>query len=393
MDRPQLRPKLRKVERIALRRGEASLLVLRDPLALAEPLAIDADYGPLLDLLDGTRTAGQIRQSLLFGPGLDVEVGAIESIAADLAAQGWLDDDRFRERWAELHAEFLAADVRAPTLAGVLYPDDPGELGALLARTLPAAPRTAVAGIVAPHGPLDLVGAVLRETLVAIDPRELDFIVVLATDHQPGLLPYAVTDKAYATPLGEAACERAVIDALRRRVEWIDREEIRHRTGAALEWAVLYLQHVCGGTPPPIVPILCGATACGKDGLDPRGTELALALESVTDGARTFVWASAELSHVGPAYGRPAVEAAALAAIENRDRAVLDAFARGRMADLFAAADRVPGQGRPSGLPVLATLAELGGTRAQLRAYELAAVPGGDEGKVGLAGLHLAPRP
>ena len=393
MDRPQRRPKLRKVERIALRRGEASLLVLRDPLALAEPLAVDAEYGPLLDLLDGTRTAGQIRQSLLFGPGLDVEIGAIESFAADLAEQGWLDDDRFRERWAALHSDFLESDVRAPTLAGVLYPEDPNELSTLLARALPPSARVPVAGIVAPHGPLELVGDVLRATMVAIDPRELDFVVVLATDHHPGLLPYAVTDKAYATPLGEAACEHDVIAALRRRLDWIDREEIRHRTAVALEWAVLYLQHVCGGTPPPIVPILCGATACEKHGLEARGSELALALESVMDGARTFVWASAELSHVGPAYGRPGVGTAELAAIDDRDRAVLDAFARGRMAELFAASDRVPGQGRPSGLPVLATLAELGGMTGQLRAYELAAVPGGDEGRVGLAGLHLRARP
>jgi hypothetical protein len=392
MDRPQLRPKLRKVERIALRRGDASLLVLRDPLALAEPLAIDADYAPLLDLFDGTRTPGQIRQSLLFGPGLDVEVGAIESFAADLGEQGWLDDDRFRERWAELHADFLEADVRAPILAGMLYPDDPAELSAMLARALPPASRTSLAGIVAPHGPLELVGDVLRATLVALDPRELDFVVVLATDHHPGLLPYAITSKAYATPLGEVACERSVVAALRRRVEWIDREEIRHRTTAALEWAVLYLQHVCDGAPPPIVPILCGAAVCGAEGIDPRGSELALALESITDGARAFVWASAELSHVGPAYGRPAVGTAELAAIEDRDRAVLEAFTRGRMTDLFAAADRVPAQGRPSGLPVFATLCELGGTIGRLRAYELAPVPGGDEGRVGLAGLHLGAR-
>jgi AmmeMemoRadiSam system protein B len=386
------RPKLRKVERIALSRGDAPLLVLRDPLALAEPLAIDADYGPLLDLLDGTRTPSQIRQSLLFGPGLDVDVAAIATFAADLSDGGWLDDDVFRARWAELHDDFVEQDVRAPTLAGVLYPEDPDALRTELARALPLGPRGDATGIIAPHGPLAMTADVLRRTLFAIDPRELDFVVVLATDRHPGLLPYAVTDKSYATPLGEVACERSVVAALRRRMEWIDREQIRHRTADTIEWAALWLQHCCGGTPPPIVPILCGATACGDDGLDPRGRELALALESLTDGARTLVWASAELSHVGPAYGRPVVTPAQLAAIEDRDRAVLDALVRGRMTALFADAARIPAQGRPSGLGVLATLAELGDTIARLRAYELARVPGDDAGHAGLAGVHLAPR-
>jgi AmmeMemoRadiSam system protein B len=385
------RPKLRKVERIALRRGDATLLVLRDPLALAEPLALDAEYGPLLDLFDGTRTPGQMRQSLLFGPGLDVAASAIEALAAELGAAGWLDDDTFRARWADLHADFLGPAPRAPTLAGLLYPDDPVELAHALARALPRPARTAATGLVAPHGPLELVSGVLGKTAIALDARELDFVVVLATDHAPGMLPYAITDKAYATPLGVAECEHSVVAALRRRLDWIDREQIRHRTATAIEWAVLYLQHVCGGEPPPIVPILCGATACGTSALDPRGIELALALESVIDGARAFVWASAELSHVGPAYGRPAVGDAELDAIEQRDRSVLDAFVRGRAQALFTAADELPGQGRPSGLPVLATLVELGAAIPRLCAYELARAPGPDPGRVGLAGLHLSP--
>lgn len=386
------RPKLRKVERIALARGDASLLVLRDPLAIAEPLAIDADFGPLLDLLDGTRTPGQIRQSLLFGPGLDVDVGAIEAFTADLADGGWLDDDAFKDRWAELHEGFLAARARAPQLAGVLYPADADELRAALARAIGRPPHATASAILAPHGPLELTGPVLRSTLFAIDPRELDFVVVLATDHHPGLLPYAVTDKSYATPLGEVPCAGAVVDALRRRVDWIDREEIRHRTASALEWAVLWLQHVCDGAPPPIVPILCGATACGPDGLDPRGSELALALEALCEDARTLVWASAELGHVGPAYGRPVLAEPDIAAIEQRDRALLDALVRGRMPELFAAADRVPAQGRPSGLAVLATLNELlpPSRRGRMCGYALADVPGPQPGRVGLAGLHLS---
>jgi len=386
------RPKLRKVERIALQRDGAALLVLRDPLAIAEPLAIDADFGPVLDLLDGTRTPRQIRQSLLFGPGLDVETDAITTFAAELGAAGWLDDDAFRERWADLHDDFLATDPRASTLAGLLYPEDPAELRAALAHALPLAPWSLPWGVLVPHGPLELVSGVLAATLGRIEePAALDFVVVLATDHHPGLLPYALTDKAWATPLGTVPCERSVAAALRRRVPWIDREQIRHRTASALEWAVLYLQHVCNGRPPPIVPILCGATVCTSSGLDEHAAELVASLEALCEGARTLVWASAELGHVGPAYGRPMLADAELPAIAARDRGLVDALARGRVADLLAAADAVAAQGRPSGLPVLATLTELRpvGAKVDVRALELARVPGPEPGWAGLAGLRI----
>ncbi|MBC8069495.1 MAG: AmmeMemoRadiSam system protein B, partial [Deltaproteobacteria bacterium] len=244
--------------------------------------------------------------------------------------------------------------------------------------------------LLVPHGPIELVGPVLAPTLAAAPPAErVDFIVVLGADHHPGLLPYAVLDKPYRTPLGLAPCADDVVAALVRRIPWLEREAIRHRTAHSIEWSVLYLQHLYGDAMPPVVPLLCGATVCADGRAHDGVAELATALEAMLDGANALVCASAELTHAGPAYGRPMLDMAGLDAVIARDRALLDALVRGRARDVLALGIDVAGQGRPSGLPVLLTLAETLSVDARTRvsAYELVQPEGVEPGWIGLAGL------
>ena len=385
------RPRLRNVERIPLSRGSETLVVLRDPMGIAEPLAIDADFVAVLDAIDGRRNPAQIRQSLLMTKSLDVPLPDLEAFLADLDVAGLLEGDAFRARWAALHDAFFDADERAAQLAGVLYADDPAELSRELDQHIGTIAGTQNASaVLVPHGPPAIVGHVLAQTLPALPaPDELDFVVILGADHHPGLLPYAVLDKPWRTPLGLAPCERDVVAALVRRVPWLDREAIRHRIARSIEWSLIYMQHAWRGRMPPIVPVLCGATTCADGRAHDGVGELATALESMLDGARALVVASAELTHAGPAYGRPLLDAAGVAAVEARDRDLLGALVRQRARDVLTQGIDVAGQGRPSGLPVLLTLAETLAVDARTRisAYELAQVPGPEVGWIGLAGL------
>jgi AmmeMemoRadiSam system protein B len=392
------RPKLRQVDRYELRRDDEDLLVVRDPLGLAEPFAVDADFGPVLDQLDGTRTLPQIRQSLMLVHGLDVPVDDLSGFVAELSEQGLLDDDRFRELWAERHAGFLDAEVRAPMLAGVVYPARPGDLAALLARAVP--PRADrigrpgdVIGVVCPHGPPEAVGSILDATLRGLPPPEsLECVIVLGTDHAAGLLPYVATGKTFETPLGRVAPAVPQLHALERRVPWIEREEIRHRDAMSIELAVLGLQHVYADRCPPIVPILCGQTVLATgDEAEQSVERFVLAMDALFDERPVLWWISAELGHAGPAYGHPELDAAALASVADRDRAVLDALVAGRADEVAALCAAAHPQGRPSGGPALTTAARLlpVGYRAEAIAYELATAPGETAGRIGRAGLRI----
>jgi hypothetical protein len=385
------------VDRIRQRRDDEDVLVLRDPLGVAEPVAVAAKYAPVLDLLDGTRTPAQVRQSLIMGGGVDVHADDLQAFVHDLAAGGWLDDAGFRERWEGLHAAFIAANPRPARFAGVLYPDDPATLRTRLADHFADVERTRagsdVRGVLVPHGPPELVGSVMDRTLTDLPPaNELELVVILGTDHGPGLTPYVATRKAFATPLGVVANATETFDALRRRVPWIDREEIRHRDAVSIELAVVYLQHVYGDGCPPILPVLCGQTVL-RGRTDGHAARFVAALEALTEDRPVLYWGSAELHHAGEAYGRPAVDAAVAADLAARDEACLADLAAVRV-DALASRCREPHpQGRMSGGAVMTTLASVVGDkqRAEVTAHETKTIPG-SASTVGLAGVRFQAR-
>ncbi len=398
------RPKLRKVDRFEHRRGTEDLLVVRDPLGVAEPFGLDAELAPVLDLLDGTRTLAQIRQSLLMGHGLDLPLTDLAGFVAQLADQGLLDDDTFRERWADLHADFLDAPVRAATLAGLVYPAEPGPLAAELERWFPTnpggSPRTrphaSLLGVLVPHGPVDRVGPLLDETLRGLpEPEAIEHIVVLGTDHAPGLLPYAVTNKPYATPLGTLPVASDLLAALERRVAWARREELRHREAISVELAALYLQHIYGERCPPVLTVLCSSTAIVDAEQQEARERFELALGSLCEGRPVLWWLSAELGHAGPAYGRPALGDAHRVELQARDAELLAALRTGDEAALLRATLREHPQGPASGGPTLMAAARMlpAGYRGELVRQTSYEAPGHEPGLVGVAGMRLYPPP
>lgn len=393
------RPKLRKVERIQHRRGAEEMVIVRDPLGLGEPFALDAEFAPLLDLLDGSRTIAQIRQSLLMTQSLDITTDEIADFVEQLRSGALLDDDTFIERWADAHQDFLDAPTRAPTLAGLVYPANADELSALLEAAVPrdptparTDPETNLRGVVVPHGPFDRVGALLDETLRHLPPPDaIEAIVILGTDHGPGLLPYAVTDKSYATPLGALPVATDLIAALGRRVDWIRREEIRHRDALSIELAAVLLLHLWGDRCPPVVPVLCGATAVGVQSQEESRLQFELSLGALCEDRNILWWVSAELSHAGPAYGRPEVTDEHRIGLQARDSELLAATRRGDEETLETLLEREHPQGPASGGPALAAATRMlpTGYRGELVRQTSYPAAGDVPGVVGVGGLRL----
>jgi AmmeMemoRadiSam system protein B len=410
------RPKLRRLERVRICRDGEDLLVLRDPLALAEPIAIDAIYEPVVDALDGHRTVAQIRQSLLMRGLAVVELDDLEAFVEDLGDEGLLDDDRFRQRWAEAHASFVDAELREPRLAGLAYPDQPEALRAWLAPALPAAqtqPATHPAAhaeeprprwldpplaVVAPYQPPPRFAAAHRRLLACLpDPDRYDRVVILATDHSPGLLPYACSDKDLGTPLGSLPADLATLAQLEQRVGWVFREQLRLRTCDPLEWAGLSLRAAWGDRCPPVLAIACGQTRLTtQDGRD-HAVELLEVLRELLaiDTGKVLLWTAAELSHRGPAYGHPSLPTPA--EVEAADRAMLAPLLDNQPEALAHVLMERPAAERPSGAAALVTLAELlpPDYRAELLDYTLLPAPGLPElGWIGCPTVRIrAPRP
>lgn len=402
------KPRLRKVERTLLRRGDEALLVLRDPTGLSEQVAFPQEAAVVLDALDGQRTVPQIRQSLAMRGLLEIELAELEALVRDLADAGYLDDPAFRARWEAIHREFITDPVRRPRWAGLLYPEDPAALAAALAAILPdpstrLSATSDVLGVLLPHQPLPGLGAappdaaihaaagLCEEVLRGLPrPDAIDLVVVLGTDYHPGLTPFVITDKRYSTPRGELASDPALVRALDRRLPWIRREEIRHREAMSLELAAAVLQHLYDGACPPVLPVLCGPGAIDLDEGGPVEAFLAT-MEHVLEDRRILWWVTAELGHEGPAYGRAPLTHERAATLVARDKACLAALADARPELLERCCKDVPGLDPPSGTAALVTAARLFpvGHGADLVTYAAGRPVGPDDGWIGLGGVRF----
>lgn len=400
-----------------MRRGDELLLVLRDPLELAEPFAIDAIHEPVLDALDGQRSLAQVRQSLLMRGLACIELADLEDFVADLSEAGLLDDDRFREAWAASHAAFVDEEIRAPRRAGLLYPEHPEALHTWLRACLPqASPRAAnppkglyaaeaptrawvraPIAIVAPHQPPPSIAASLRRLLSGLPPPEqYRRVVILATDHAPGLLPYASADKDWATPLGTVACDLELLAKLDQRVPWLLREQTRLRLSDPIEWVTLILRALWGDRCPPVLPIACGQTRMTTQDGALSARELICALDDLlgesTRAGEVLWWTAAELSHVGPAYGHQQLPPREQ--VEADDRRLLAPLLDNHPELLAKLCMERPAATRPSGAASLITLADLlpEHYQATLIDYQALPAPGEDSGWIGCPTIKITPR-
>ncbi len=396
------RPKLRKIERHRLEREGEALIVLRDPQGVSDPVALPEAAGPLLDLLDGERSSAQIRQTLLFR-GTSFDRDEVEGLLLDLSDAGLLDDDNFRDRWSAMHESFIDSARRPARFAGLLYPEAPTELMDLLVTLLgpPELRRRSgsdLAGLILPHQPFERCGELLGKTLQDLpEAADIDCVVVLGTDHHPGLTPYTTTDKTFETPLGPVCADTQRVDALSRRLDWIRREEIRHREAMSVELAAVLLRYLYGDETPPILPLLCGHSALLVGDASAAADDFQALCGALSDDPRVLWIAVAELGHCGAAYGRPPIDKGTVELLAERDGGLLEALVRGQLHELQrrCLADD-PTLGPPSGAAVLTTLARLlpVGYRGRVTSYEVLTAPGAEVGLVGLGGVELRrPRP
>ena len=241
-------------------------------------------------------------------------------------------------------------------------------------------------GLWLPAEPVDSLVSILASTLGNLPAAsELDAIVVFGADAPRGLLPFATTDKEWTTPWGEVPAARDLVDALESELDWIRREELRLRSGHALELAVVLARWIYGDECPPILPISCAASS-----LEPRSDEVEAfgeALELATSRRRILWWSSGALSHCGPAYGGTAAE---LDQQMELDTACIDAVLRGSPG-AFAKRVQLDPRARATGAaPTLALLNRISlDTRAELCAYQRIAAPGGAPGAAGNVGLRF----
>lgn len=339
----------------------------------------------VLPLMDGQHTLDQIVAEV--GRGLTRPI--LEQLVGQLDDAGLLFGPTFEGMQAKMRADFdsspylppassaamAEALVQQSVQAGEPEPATPEEANtrgaakmrevfdAWIAESLKNLLTTPtltgqIRGLLAPHldyqrGWLNYAGAWAR---LRGSPRP-DRVVILGTNHFGFSTGVCACDKGYQTPLGACDADTGLIAALRQRLGEPNATKLfenryDHEREHSIELQIPWLQHIFGGGPtfPKVLGVLIhDPTVNGGEsydgnavGLDAFVAAMRGALQDV--GGTTLVISSADLSHVGPAFGdqQPlAGDDAPANEFRNKvfthDREMLSMFASGKPDDMMAA--------------------------------------------------------
>jgi AmmeMemoRadiSam system protein B len=389
------RPALRPVESIVVPdREHGKVLVLRDTQGVTDAHAVVPPVlVPVVARFTGRLTCEEVAREASAELGVEVPVEVVVRLAGELEGGLFLEGAVFQEARFKVERAFAEANVRPASHAGGAYHGEPARLRRYierecLARANGAGARAAehgtMVGLVAPHidpwrGALGYGHA--YGALAAALPPEADTFIVFGTSHAPMREPFALCRKSFATPLGTVEADLASIDALSAHADGFDpyADQFNHKREHSLEFQVVFLNHLLGGRPFRIVPVLAGLGAQQMTGEDPeRDVRVARFVDGVRElvearPGRVVVVAGADLAHVGPRFGdeRP-YDAEQRAALELADRASLERAAALDAPGFWAHVAKDLDARRVCGLaPIWSLLRSVsGGARGQVLHYE-----------------------
>lgn len=175
--------------------------------------------------------------------------------------------------------------IRAAAMAGRFYPAEPGALAAAVAA--PSLGTALPKALVLPHAGYRYSGATAAAGVAAIPPgAAVRRVIVLGPSHHFPLEGVAIPSaRAFATPLGEVALDRAALDELAKAPE-VAVDDAAHRPEHSIEVELPFLKARLGEF--LLVPLLVGRIAPAR---------LAELLAPLWGGAETLIVVSTDLSH------------------------------------------------------------------------------------------------
>jgi MEMO1 family protein len=291
-------------------------LFIRDPYKYSDAMLIIPP--PLVECLqnfDGEHTDLDLKASLVRATNsLDVS-DLQQHLTETLSTAGFLEDEVFEHLRRERRNEFAASPVREPAHAGSAYPDQVAELQETMAGYMAGAPASSLdgnlLGLAAPHVSPEGGWESYRAAYSVLRPehREKTF-VILATSHYGEPERFGLTRKNFTTPLGEAQCDKPLVDWLANRGgRAVEMEDYCFSFEHTVEFQVLFLQHVLGADV-KVLPVLCGPFARslyqGGEPEDDDGVKRFFdALGELHDRERDrLVWVlGVDMAHMGARYG------------------------------------------------------------------------------------------
>lgn len=332
------KPRLRPVRGFPAKAGEQMVLGLADAKQISDRVVFTMPAAQLiLPMLDGNRTIDEIVSAV--GRGLTRPT--VEQLVAQLDDAGLLFGPTFEAMAEKMRRDFDSSSNLPPAstaaLAESLAKQELGEtageaqlaeVGATKLRelfdqwiskalekvenpSLNALPKAIIAPHVDyPRGWLNYASVWGRLRVVDRPDR----VVILGTNHFGEGTGVVGCDKGYVTPLGTCEADSALVEAMRSRLgDALYEHRFDHEREHSIELQIPWVQHVLGRDEAGNFCRVFGAlvhdpTVNAGEAYDGKGVAIdsfVEALRSALDelGGSTLVVSSADLSHVGPAFG------------------------------------------------------------------------------------------
>lgn len=343
----QQKPKLRKVRGVPVPvQGpdgkQAVMIGITDAQQISSKMIVTHPaFQGVLPLLDGSRDIDQIVAEV--GKGLERKM--LEDLVAQLDDAGLIFGPNYESMLAQMRADFDKAETLPPGVtaqfADYLVTQELGEdatdeqkkeQGAVKLRSamdrwidealkdvenpgFDALPKA----IVAPH--IDYTRGWMNYANIYGRMRVADRpdrVIVLGTNHFGMSSGVCGCDKGYESPFGKCALDEAVVNGLKsalgsENAEKLFENRYDHENEHSIELHIPWIQHIFGANDEEKYPSVFGAlvhdpTVNNGNSYDDNGLDLdsfvnALKTTLASLPGKTLVISSADLSHVGPAFG------------------------------------------------------------------------------------------
>ena len=303
------------------------VFVLRDLEEITDkPLALSGGGMLLASLLDGKRTAAQLRAEFLKASGGSVvELPVILDLVKALDEAGYLETPVVAEKRKKAFEYFRANPKRPTAFAGPSYPAEPLPLAVVLGKFFSAEKgpgkeksaepeKPAPLGLIAPHIDFTRGGPAYAWAYQALSERKPpDVVIALGVAHVSPDSPWTFTPKSYETPFGPMEVDDDLYQTLASRVWYEPRaDEWVHKNEHSLEFQAVWLKYLWREKAPKWVPILVSSFERFSPSEPPSTiATIEKALKDfgevlkaeIAKGRSVMILSGIDLAHVGARFG------------------------------------------------------------------------------------------